>query len=374
MQSPSRPFISDLRCLCAVASSLLLGALLVLLVPATSGARVMSFGSSLSGPATLNTSEDLSYGGSFVAVPPAPDAPNGLYHVLHYGTDSALWNVGQLESGDASAPATGQATKVSLEGCAVAAPGGPAPLTQIHFQDISPLPGGGATVNLTSQPFDIPVCGQNGTSGSTVTTYEPINLCVSAGDYVTFNDEGGFVPGSYPFGVPYKVMGSAVGATMDSFLKSEATGNGAVLSPSDLAPDEGFAVNHGRELLLQVTLGTGPDATHICAGGSGGVPHLPPISVKPQTDGVNHSRYVAVAVYCRLSPECKGIATLTLPDGHTTVGRTGFSLQALHTAHIPIQVSSSLIGMIRHNHGVSTTLTAVVGGTTVNQTIAVKIF
>jgi hypothetical protein len=348
--------------------------LLAALAPASSDARVMTFGSSLSTPATLNTSENLSYAGSFVPVPPAPDAPNGLYHVFHYGADSALWNVGRLEGADASAPATGQATKVSVEGCAEAAPGGPAPLTQIHFQDLSPLPGGGAKVNITSQGFDMPVCGQNGASGSTVTTYEPINLCVSAGDYVALNDEGGFVPGSYPFGVPYKVMGSAAGATMNSFLRNNGTGNGALLSPSDLSPDDGFAVNHGRELLMRMTLGTGSDATHICAGGSGGVPQLPPISVKPQTDGVNQSRYVAVAVYCRLAPECKGIVTLTLPGGHTTVGRSGFSLQALHTAHIPIHVSAGLIGMIRREHGVSTTLTAVVGGTTVNQTIAVKIF
>ncbi len=89
--------------------------------------------------------------------------------------------------------------------------GGPAPLTQIHFQDLVPQPGGGAQVNVTTQPFDIPVCGAGGASGSTVTSYEPTNFCVNQGDYVDFNDEGGFEPAdplAYPSGVPYKVLGA----------------------------------------------------------------------------------------------------------------------------------------------------------------------
>ena len=62
-------------------------------------------------------------------------------------------------------PATGQASKIEVEGCAQRAPNGPLPLTTVHFQDLSPLPGGGAKVNLTSQGFDLPVCGENGAGG-----------------------------------------------------------------------------------------------------------------------------------------------------------------------------------------------------------------
>src|SRR5271163_980732 len=177
-------------------SRLLLGiglaGLIALLAPANSRAAVTTFGSPLSVPATLNTAVNLGYQGTNTAVPASPEAPNGVVHTYHYGADTALWNATQA-AGSPQAPMTGQALKVSVEGCAQAAPGGPAPLTQIHLQDISPLPGGGAKVNLTSQAFSMPVCGQGGASGSTVTTYEPINLCVSAGDYVDFNDEGGYV-------------------------------------------------------------------------------------------------------------------------------------------------------------------------------------
>jgi hypothetical protein len=345
----------------------------MVLAPASSPAAIRTFGSPLSVPATLNTAENLGYPGTYTPVPPDPEAPNGLFHTFHYGADTALWNVGSA-FGDPAVPATGQALKVSLEGCARPASGGPPPLTQIHFQDISPLPSGGAKVNLTSQPFEIPVCGANGASGSTVKTYEPVNLCVSAGDYVAFNDDGGYVPNVYRAGVPYQVLGSVAGSTLDSFLKNNGTGNGAMMSSTDLSANDGFATNHGEELMMRVRLGTGPDATHICAGGTAGLPKpLAPIRISPQTDGVNHSRIVAVAVYCRVSPECKGVATLSM-NGSRTCGRTGFGIRPDRTIHLPIRVSSQLMSMIRRYHGVSVKLTAVVAGKTITQTITVKIF
>ncbi len=219
-----------------------------MLAPATGQAAISTFGSSLSVAATLNTAENLSYRGA-----------------NHAGADTALWNVAQA-SGLPRAPANGQALKVALEGCAVHAPGAPAPLTQIHFQAITPRAGGGAKVDLTSQPFSIPVCGHSGASGSTVTRYAPINLCVRKGEEVDFNDEGGFVAGSYPSGVPYQVIGSVSGATMDSFISAGGTNNGATMSASTRSATEGFASNESRELMLKVTLGTRANASPACGG------------------------------------------------------------------------------------------------------------
>jgi hypothetical protein len=356
---------------------LLFGALLAtfipIVAPASSRAAISTFGSPLSMPATLNTAVNLSYRGTNTAVPPNPEAPNGLYHTYHYGADAALWNT-SLSRGAASAPAAGQAVKVSLEGCADAAPGGLAPLTQIHFQDISPMPGGGAKVNLTSQPFDIPVCGQNGAGGSTVTTYEPINLCVSPGDYVAFNEEGGFVEHTYQNGVPYQVLGSVQGSASDSFIRGNGTGNGAPLSALDTTAMDGFAANQNEELMLQVTLGTGPDAVPACGGKRGVPPPLAPMRVSPQTDGVNHSGVVSVAVFCRVAPECKGTATLSTHAGRDIYGHSNFSLVPHTTVHLPIHVSSQLVKMIRSKHGVSTTLTMALGGATISQRITLKIF
>jgi hypothetical protein len=343
-----------------------------LIAPSSAGAQWMTFGSPLAGPATLDTAEDLSYEGTNTAVPPSPEAPNGYVHTYHFGADSVLWNTAEA-NGDPRAPATGQAVKMSLEGCAVPAAGGPAPLTQIHFQVLSPQTGGGAHIDLSSQSYNIPVCGIEGASGSTVTSYEPLNLCVSAGDYVGFNDEGGFVGHFYQSGVGYRVLGRAPGSTVDSFIKGGGTGNGVMISPSETAAMEGFAANEGRELMLQVELGTGAEATHVCPGGKAGLPPpLAPIRVSPQTDGINHERVVAVALFCRVSP-CNGTATLTGADG-ATYGHSGFALPQGHTAHLPIKVKPEVIGMIRRDHGVSAMLTASVEGKAIAQRIDIKIF
>jgi hypothetical protein len=370
-----------------VALGLLIAGLLTALAPAASRAAVSTFGSTLSVPATLNTAEDLEYLGTYTSVPPAPDAPNGVFHTHHYGADGVLWNVA-LANGEPRAPASGQVLKIALEGCAQPAARGPAPLTQIHFQALAPLHGGGAKISVTSQAFDIPVCGQNGASGSTVTTYEPTNLCVGQGDYVGFNDEGGYVPNAYPSGVPYRVLGSVPGSASDSFIRNHGTGNGTAMSPSDKTANDGFATNQDKELMLQATLGTGPDATFLCPGGTrnqyrraGAV--LPPIRVSPQTDGVNRSRVVSVAVYCRPVAGCQGVAALTaLGRGASSIhgraglyGSTSFSLPGNKTSHVRIRVSSQVIQMIRkRSSGVSATLTAIVGAETFTQTIGLRIF
>lgn len=343
------------------------------LFPASGRANILTFGSPLSEPATLNTAENLSYPGTNTPVQPSPEAPDGIFHTAHYGADTVLWNLAS-PNGAPQSPAAGQALKVSLEGCAQAAPGGPPPLTQIHFQDLSPLSGGGAKVNITSQAFEIPVCGQNGASGSTVSTYEPTNLCVAAGDYVAFNDEGGYVPNVYRAGVPYQVIGATTSATMDSFLANDGTGNGALLSPADLSADAGFAVNRGEELLLRVTLGTGPDARYVCPGGSRDAPPtLPAMRIGPQTDGINHSRIVAVAVYCRPAGGCDGDAALTMAGHRVSVGSPAFAIPGDNTSHVPLRLAPRLMGLIRRDHGIHALLTAVMNGQTFSQTVTVKI-
>jgi hypothetical protein len=353
---------------------LILAGLLALLAPAASPAAISTFGSPLSVPATLNTAENLGYYGTYTPVPPAPDAPNGLFHTFHWGADTALWNTSPLH-GNPKVPATGQAVRIALEGCAKAAPAGPRPNTQIHLQDISPLRDGGAKVKISSQGFDIPICGERGASGRTVTTYEPVNLCVAQGDYVAFNDEGGYVPYIYRAGVQYQVMGLVTGSRTSSFIRDNGVGNGAVMSARDVGPNDGFMSNPNEELMMRVTLGTRSDATHICAGGTRGLPPpLAPVRVSPQTDGVNHSGIVAVAMYCRVSPSCNGVATLTMPGSSTIHGRSGFFLQPNKTSHLKIRVSSRLLTLIRRHHGVSATLTAVMRGKTITQRIGVKTF
>ncbi len=335
--------------------SLALGATLA--APTVASAAIATFGSSFPAPASLNTSENLNYQGIDTPL------PGYVFHTPHYGADTALWNT-SVAGGHASAPEAGQVVKVSLEGCAQRAQNGPSPLNQIHFQILSPQPDGGAKVELSSQPFEIPVCGQSGASGSTVSSYVPINLCVNAGDYVAFNDEGGYVENVYRSGVPYQVMTSTAGSTMDSFIKGGGTGNGASLSPSVTSPGDGFAVNLGEELMMQATLGTGPDARYVCSGGTKEAPPvLKPVKVRPQTEGVDRNHTTAVSMYCTLKARCEGTATLTSTNGHVKYGSTHFGVPGRTTSHVPIPLNhNALVDLRRHHRSLITTVTVVISG------------
>lgn len=346
-----------------IACLLALLLLLTLALAARAGAATMTFGSSLTVPATEDTADNLGYAGTNIAL------PGSVFHIPHDGADTALWNA-QQATGSPTAPADGQVVSVSLEGCARS--NGPAPLTQIHFQALSPLPGGGVQVQLTSQAFEIPVCGAGGASGSTVTTYRPTDLCVSAGDYVDFNDEGGFVgasdgPPPYPAGVPYMVVGAVPGATMESFVDNNGVGNGATFSPSDSTDHDGWATNAGEELMLQATLGTGPDASADCPGGTRGLPArgsragghhtFPPLSIPtPQLDGMNARGVVGVAIYCHSATGCAGAVTLRLPTPRDPsgvwLGAARFTLAAHHTGHVQVRLSPLARRLVRRaGHG-----------------------
>jgi hypothetical protein len=354
-------------------AALLLLAASFLTLPASGRAALTTVGSPLSRPATLNAADNLAYPGVNTSVMPSTEFPTGVAHTAHYGADTAIWNTA-IAGGAAAMPEPGQAVKVRLEGCAQQAPGGPAPLTQIHFQTLSPQADGGVRVDLSSQPFNLPICGRGGASGTTVTTYEPINLCVNAGDYVDFNDEGGFVERFYRAGVPYLVMGAAGGSSLSSFIRGGGTNNGALFSPLDSTAMDGFASSTNQELMLQVVLGTGSDARYVCPGGTKDAPAaLAPLHVRPQTDGINSSRVVSVAIYCRPASGCPGTATLSLPSG-AVVGHASFALPGGRTGHLPIQVSPSVMRLIRKHHGVKLELSAIYAGQSYSQTITVKIF
>jgi hypothetical protein len=362
---PARPVPSrtprSLAGLAGVAASSI--ALLLTFLAASADAATLTFGSPLAAPASKDTANDLNYQGSNVAL------PGSVFHIAHDGADGALWNV-QLPTGDPTAPVGGQVVSVRLEGCAES--NGPAPLTQIHFQTLAPTAGGGAKVELTSQAFEIPVCGAGGASGSTVSSYDPINLCVAPGDYVDFNEEGGFVgaqdgPPPYPAGVPYMVIGGVAGATMDSFIRNNGVGNGAVFSPTDTTNHDGFASNPGEELMLQATLATGPDATPICPGGTKGLP--PPGSARtahrhvfpaltiptPQLDGMNIRGVVQVAVYCHAASSCAGTITLHSKPyrGRRSVwlGAATFVIGTHRTGKARVHLSSLARRMVRNTSG-----------------------
>ena len=373
------------RGLAAWLPALLLAVGATLALPRVAGAETITFGSPLNVPATLDTAKDLSYEGTNVAL------PGSVFHINHDGADTALWNV-SMPAGSPTVPAGGQVLSFQLEGCARRPAGAPAPLTQIHFQDLTPQSGGGVTISESSGAFEIPVCEVAGAGSSTVTSYTPSNFCVSAGDYVDFNDEGGFVGGEYglppyPAGVPYQVIGAVAGASMDSFIRDNGTNNGTTISTSDRTAHDGFAANAEEELMLQATLGTGADASSSCPGGTKGAappvssyaakPPAPTLIVKHQTDGINHRRLAAVALFCNPTSGCRGSLTLTALVGHGA-GRTvhtSFSLPGHATTHVSVRVPSALIALARKRPaGVPMRLQATVAGSSFTKTVVLRIF
>ncbi|MEA2374345.1 MAG: hypothetical protein QOD53_808, partial [Thermoleophilaceae bacterium] len=198
----------------------------VILGSAPSGqAAVSSFGSDLAKPATV---------------------------VEAHGPDTAFWNArigGNFDRG--KAPAGGQVTLVKVKGNVLADPDNRVhPDPQFHFQVLHPVGNRVVKVELSSGAFRLPVGG----SSQVVNSFQPVNLCVHKGDFVDFNDIGGaeWAWGPYP-GMPFQVFAAADDATTDVYSENDGTNVGSQWAPQQ--------EKHDRELLLQSTLATGPDAT-----------------------------------------------------------------------------------------------------------------
>jgi hypothetical protein len=163
--------------------------------------------------------------------------------------DTAFWLTARKGGAAARIPRAGLVRVIRLRGCARPGAQGQAPLTQVHFQELLPGSGSAVTVQSTSGPLNVPVCG-HGVSASTVTAFVPGNLCAVKGGYVALNVEGGAAPG-FPDGVRYEVFGAAAGAVTDSFTQANATNNGDKLTGT---------AHPGVRLLMQIAVGTGRDA------------------------------------------------------------------------------------------------------------------
>ena len=195
-------------------------------MPAPGHAGVVRIGSNLRRPATLSEAR---------------------------GPDAAFWNVAGAARGNA-VPADGQITKLKLKGIAVRSKrrGAPRPRTEFHFQVLHPNGDGSVSVSLSTNPMHLPAGG----NPNHVSSYRPRGyLCVKRGDYVDFNDEGGFVPGYYPNGVPYKVFASNPRVVSNVFSEDNGTNIGAIFTGS---------ARQGEELLLQAVLATGRNASPVC--------------------------------------------------------------------------------------------------------------
>jgi hypothetical protein len=360
-----------------LARAALAAALLAVAAPSAAPAAVTTFGSDLSAPALLDTVSNV--------------LPSN-----HLGVDTALWDVTLANGASPASPANGQITDAKIRGCTNLSAGARPDMnrggTEFHLQVLVPQPDGSLRVSITSQPFSLPAC--DATGRDLVTSFAPTSFCIHQGDYVAFNDEGGYAAGTYPNGVPYQVIGRVPNSLMDSFIRAGGTMNGSTLSPNDTKPSDGFAQNPGEELLLQSTLATGPDATPLCPGGTkgqqtgggpgGGQKPAPkptaPITLHTQKVGVNRRRVAVVAIFCKQKTPCTGTAKIIRRAGKAAavaakpLGSARFTIPARTTSKVKIRLTPKALRLLRASHRkLPATLSVVVAGQTFSAPITLKI-
>jgi hypothetical protein len=275
----------------------------LLVVPAVASARLITFGSDLSAPATLAETHQA---------------------------DTSFWSP-TVKGSSNMVPAAGQITRIRLKGAAVERSGGPAPQNQIHFQVLRPQPDGTVTVILSSDPKYLPYSGDP----NQINSYSPAGyMCVEKGDYVSFNDNGGWVPSVYQDGVPFRVFGSVSSSTTDQFTKDNGTGIGGNFRGSP---------KHGQELLMQMQLRTGYDASPVCPGGMRGK-EFKGVQILVKQSVIVRRGIGRVRALCPGTSQggCRG--TMSLSRNGKILGQAPFSIPATATTNVKVPVKTKLLG------------------------------
>ena len=133
-----------------------------------------------------------------------------------------------------------------------------------HLQALRPRGDGTFQVLRSSQAFLLP---PKATDPQTITTYAPENFCIAAGDVLVFNTVGGWdgiVTGTGPFPTARRCRSSRASR------RGRVGVLGAQRDGQRRRPQAEHAPGQGHELLMQLTLGTGPNATALCPGGTAG--------------------------------------------------------------------------------------------------------
>jgi hypothetical protein len=271
-----------------------------LALPASASADVINFGSDLSAPADVSEA---------------------------HGADSAFWGLA-VKGHDNSVPAAGQITEIRLKGSALPSlqAGAPAPLNEVHIQVVHPQPNGSVTVSLSTDPFYVPIGG----NPNQISKYHPAGyLCAQKGDYVVFNDEGGFNPPFFPNGVPFQVFSNVPGSTTAQYSRDNGTNIGTNFAGSP---------KQGQELLMQMTLTTGYDASTVCGGMKG--QEFQGVQIAPQSTKVR-KRIARVRATCPGTSRQSCDGTITLRAGATVVGQANFSIPSTATTNIKVPVTKA---------------------------------
>jgi hypothetical protein len=186
-----------------------------------------------------------------------------------------------------------------------------------------------------------------------------VNLCVQRGDIVAFNTIGAFEykRDNFHQGAEYRVFGRVPGGAIQWYEKDNGLNEGASLIPS---PND-QAIGH--ELLMRMTLATGPDATDICPGGY--TQHIfRGLEFKDATQPTvkTKTRTVRAKIFCHGENYggCFGKVALdaNLAGADVRLGEARVSLKNSFTDSIEIPISADSLLKIQQAKSVVATLTA----------------
>ena len=267
-------------------TSILAAAAALLLLPAAASADRATFGSDLSGTPTLTE--------------------NHQADTLFFNTSSANGH---------AAPVSGEILEIRVKGTVISQPGR-SNNSMWHSQVLQPNGNGTFSVQSSSQDFFFPI----DVPADTVSSYVPSTQCIEAGQVVDFNNIGGWDGNpSQPTGTIYKIFQPKPSSQYTWFERDNGTNIGTTFNPGRRIfnnPDgsykrEEYEGPRSGELMMQVVVGSGWDASNLCPGGLKGWEYqgveVKAVSGKVYDDGMGHAR-----LFCSSNTKsfCKGTARL----------------------------------------------------------------
>ena len=314
--------------------SLLAAAAALMLVPAASSADQVTFGSDLSG---------------------TPDVMDNTHLADYLSFNVSPKNTHQ-------SPVSGEILAVRVKGRILPHNENYAreALNLFHTQVLRPNADGSYTVDSSSQHLYFPVGG----SENDVHTFVPSVQCVKAGQYVDFNHIGGW-DGIGTGGTRYQIWKTDSTSIMNWYEHDNGTNIGSTWQPNrQVNGNTGQEVlanpQHGRpynrELMMQVVIGTGFDASNLCEGGLKGYEYEG-VTVVKQTFTVRDDGKGGVRLTCGSGRGfCEGVAKLAI-DG-AEIGSAPFKIDRNATTNIDVPLTGDGARIVNSRGQVDATVTA----------------
>lgn len=289
--------------------------MVLLLAPATASAEQVTFGSSLAG---------------------SPD-------VLHDNNkaDTLFFNTSTKNSH--RSPVSGEILAIRVKGRIVPrAPEVDKDNNIWHSQVLRQNADGTYTVDSSSQHLYFPIGG----SADEVHTFVPSTQCVKAGEFVDFNHIGGWNGDPNETATKYQIFKRDAESILQWYERDNGTNIGETFATNQQRTTSGEPMQTngfppGRplqeELMMQVVVGTGFDASSLCEGGLKGYEYGG-AEVKSQTFTVYEDGVAGARVGCTSGREfCEGAIKLTL-DG-ADIGSASFKINRNVTTNLDVPLS-----------------------------------